>query len=203
VADLARTFAELDRGTALGWHTSAQLFAPLGGEVVAGVAVGEARPGVPVTPAAVVEWASATKPVTCSAAALLWQRGRFELDDQVGRHLPAFAGNCKPGVTVRHLLTHTGGLTEPDWRGQSWEDYAAAVCRAPLQHGWTPGAYVEGVDQHQPLRGLVADAPDGRLPVPAPPARRVVGAPVGMGSRPVPEAGPHRAHRRRESHRSP
>jgi CubicO group peptidase (beta-lactamase class C family) len=77
--DLGRTHAELTRGMELGWHTGAQLYASLGGETVADVAIGEARPGVSMTPSTVVEWASATKALTCSAAALLWQQGRFDL----------------------------------------------------------------------------------------------------------------------------
>ncbi|HEX2033727.1 MAG TPA: serine hydrolase domain-containing protein [Chloroflexota bacterium] len=140
MVELRRTRAELERGMALRWHTGAQLYASLRGETVADLATGEARPGVPLTRTTVVEWASATKPVTCSAAALLWQQGRFDLDDPVWRHLPEFAAAGKEAVTVRHLLTHTAGLTEPQpsW-GSTWEDYAAAVCRAPLMEGWVPG----------------------------------------------------------------
>jgi CubicO group peptidase (beta-lactamase class C family) len=93
-----------------------------------------------MTPATLVEWASATKPVTCSAAALLWQRGLFDLDDPVCRHFPEFAANGKEAVTVRHLLTHTGGLTDPVPHVVPWDEAVAAVCRAPLVEGWVPGA---------------------------------------------------------------
>jgi CubicO group peptidase (beta-lactamase class C family) len=138
-SDLPAARAELERGMALGWHTGAQLYAWLRGQTVADVAVGEARPGVPMTPSTLVEWASATKAVTCSAVALLWQRGRLDLDDPVCRHLPEFAAGGKKAVTVRHLLTHTGGLAEPAVDVKTWDQYAAAVCRAPLQEGWVPG----------------------------------------------------------------
>ena len=57
---LGRTRAELKRGMELGWHTGSQLYASLGRETVVDFAIGEARPGVPMTPATVVEWASAT-----------------------------------------------------------------------------------------------------------------------------------------------
>jgi CubicO group peptidase (beta-lactamase class C family) len=77
--------------------------------------------------------------VTCSAAALLWQRGLFDMDDPVCRHLPEFAENGKERVTIRHLLTHSGGLRDPGRQGRSWEEYADAVCRAPLVEGWVPG----------------------------------------------------------------
>lgn len=137
---LARARAELERGMALGWHTGAQLYAALHGQTVADFAIGEARPGRPMTPATVVEWASATKAVTCSALALLWQRGLLDLDDPVCRHLPAFAAAGKEAVTVRHLLTHTGGLRDPVDDGMPFAEAVAAVCRAPLVAGWVPGA---------------------------------------------------------------
>lgn len=89
--DLLRTRTELERDKELGWHTGAQLFVSLRGEVLADIAIGESRPGVPMTPLTLVEWGSATKPVTCGAALLLWQRGLFDLDDPVCQYLPEFA----------------------------------------------------------------------------------------------------------------
>lgn len=123
----------------LGWHTGAQLYAWLRGDTAVDFAVGESRPGVAMAPTTIVEWASATKPVTCSAAALLWQQGLFDLDDPVCRHLPEFAERGKQAVTIRHLLIHSGGLSDPGRQGRSWEAYADAVCRAPLMEGWVPG----------------------------------------------------------------
>jgi CubicO group peptidase (beta-lactamase class C family) len=134
-----RAHRELERGIALGWHTGAQLYAWMDGQSLVDVAIGEARPGVPMTTSTIVEWASATKPVTCAAAALLWQRGLFDLDDLVCRHIPEFAANGKGAVTIRHLLTHTGGLTDPVQDVMPWDEAVAAVCRAPLMDGWVPG----------------------------------------------------------------
>lgn len=69
---------------------------------------------------------SMTKPVTAVGALLLVQEGRLSLDDPVGRHLPAFAEprvydggsgarvRTRPAagpMLVRHLMTHTAGLT--------------------------------------------------------------------------------------------
>jgi CubicO group peptidase (beta-lactamase class C family) len=139
MTDLPRARAELSRGVGRGWHTGAQLYAWRRGENVTDLALGEARPGVPMTPSTIVEWASATKAVTCGAAALLWQRGLFDLDDPVCRHVPEFAANGKEAVTVRHLMTHTGGLTDPVDRVMPFADAVAAVCRAPLAEGWVPG----------------------------------------------------------------
>ncbi|GHH95083.1 serine hydrolase domain-containing protein [Streptomyces capillispiralis] len=69
---------------------------------------------------------SMTKPVTSVGALMLMEEGRLSLDDPVGRHLPAFAEprvyeggsgdevRTRPAsgpLLVRHLMTHTAGLT--------------------------------------------------------------------------------------------
>jgi len=69
---------------------------------------------------------SMTKPVTSVAAMMLWEEGRFDLNDPVSRWLPEFADMrvyvagpaAKPltvpatePIRVWHLLTHTAGLT--------------------------------------------------------------------------------------------
>jgi CubicO group peptidase (beta-lactamase class C family) len=137
--ELETVRAALERGIVLGWHTGAQLYASVRGQTVADLAVGEARPGVPMSPSTLVEWASATKAITCTAAALLWQRGLFDLDDPVCRHVPEFATNGKEAVTIRHLLTHTAELSDPIQDIMPWDQAVAAVSRAPLVDGWVPG----------------------------------------------------------------
>ncbi|TFZ59464.1 class A beta-lactamase-related serine hydrolase [Methylorubrum sp. Q1] len=69
---------------------------------------------------------SMTKPLTSLAVLMLYEEGRFQLDDPVARFLPEFAemrvmtgGNrakieTEPAlraITIRDLLTHTSGLT--------------------------------------------------------------------------------------------
>jgi CubicO group peptidase (beta-lactamase class C family) len=55
--------------------------------------------------------ASLTKVVATTAAVMaLVEDGRLGLDDRVRRWVPSFAGGAKDSVTVRMLLTHTGGL---------------------------------------------------------------------------------------------
>jgi uncharacterized protein YbbC (DUF1343 family) len=55
--------------------------------------------------------ASLTKIVaTTSSVMLLVEQGKVRLSDPVARYIPKFAANGKEQVTVRHLLTHTGGL---------------------------------------------------------------------------------------------
>lgn len=69
---------------------------------------------------------SMTKPVTTVAAMMLYEAGCFQLDDPVARYLPEFADTrvwaggtadaddtlpMATPMTVRHLMTHTSGLT--------------------------------------------------------------------------------------------
>lgn len=65
---------------------------------------------------------SMTKPIVSAALMMLWEDGRFMLDDPVTKWLPSYAnrevldplsGRRAPAVrpiTVRHVLTHTSGL---------------------------------------------------------------------------------------------
>lgn len=59
----------------------------------------------------VYDLASLTKVVgTATAAMILYDEGRLDLDATVARYLPDFSGGQKDQVTVRQLLTHTSGL---------------------------------------------------------------------------------------------
>ena len=66
--------------------------------------------GVPITPQSVFHVASVSKQFTAMSILLLARDGRLSIDDDVRRHLPEWKG--PPGVTIRHLLTHTGGLRD-------------------------------------------------------------------------------------------
>ena len=55
---------------------------------------------------------SVTRPVVAAATAQLWERGLLGLHEPVWTYLPRFKENGKDGVLVRHLLTHTSGLSE-------------------------------------------------------------------------------------------
>ena len=75
--------------------------------------------------------ASQTKAVASLAVMMLWEEGRFQLDDPIERYLPAFKDQkilvkfnaadssyetrpAKRKTTIRQLLTHTGGLDYAD-----------------------------------------------------------------------------------------
>lgn len=87
------------------------------GEIVyqraAGFADREAKR--PVGANEIYRLASMTKAIVCAAALSLVDRGKLDLEDSVRRWLPDFrpkmADGSEPVITVRHLLTHTSGLT--------------------------------------------------------------------------------------------
>jgi CubicO group peptidase (beta-lactamase class C family) len=85
---------------------------------------------VPLQATDIFRIASQTKAVTALAAMMLWEEGRFQLDEPIGKYLPAFKEHtvltkfnaadssyeAKPTrrrITVRQLLTHTSGLDYP------------------------------------------------------------------------------------------
>ncbi|MGV1803035.1 serine hydrolase domain-containing protein [Agrobacterium vitis] len=78
-----------------------------------GYADREAR--IPVRLDTIFRFASVTKPFVAATALTLIDKGLLGLDDLVADHLPWFHPKTPAGtfaaITVRHLLTHTSGLT--------------------------------------------------------------------------------------------
>ena len=79
--------------------------------------------GLPMAPETIVRIYSMTKPLTSAAIMMLYEEGRFQLDDPIANVLPYFrqstvwtgegqdpAPAARP-ITYRDLLTHTSGLT--------------------------------------------------------------------------------------------
>ncbi|MBM6401413.1 serine hydrolase domain-containing protein [Phycicoccus sonneratiae] len=76
------------------------------------------RTGVPVTPDSLFMVQSVTKVVTATLVMQLLDDGLVALDDPVVRHLPRFrTGEPEQSrrITIRHLLTHTGGFEGDLW----------------------------------------------------------------------------------------
>jgi CubicO group peptidase (beta-lactamase class C family) len=67
--------------------------------------------GVAATPGTNYRLASVSKQFTATAILLLAEDGRLQLDDPVRRWLPSLP-QASASVTLRHLLTHTGGLID-------------------------------------------------------------------------------------------
>jgi CubicO group peptidase (beta-lactamase class C family) len=54
---------------------------------------------------------STTKTMTSLAALVLVDRGELDLDENVAKYWPEFAARGKAGIKVRHLLSHTSGVS--------------------------------------------------------------------------------------------
>lgn len=133
----------LEDGIAAGWHRGAQLEVRRAGASAVSLCVGESRPGVAMTPETLLPWFSCTKPFTAVAVAQLAERGEVSFDDPVAAHVPEFAAEGKDAVTLRHVLTHTGGFrtVQPPtdvWRLE-WDELVDRICASPLEPGWVPG----------------------------------------------------------------
>ncbi len=55
---------------------------------------------------------SISKPINVTALMTLFDQSKFQLDDRVKKFLPAFTGEGRDEVTVRHLLSHVSGLPD-------------------------------------------------------------------------------------------
>lgn len=103
--------------------------------------------GVEMNPGTIFRIASMSKAITSVAAMMLYEEGRFQLKDPVSKFIPEFAdvkvlasagdGSARDGVvpakrpiTIRHLLTHTSGLT------YQWDARVGALyAEAGITHG--------------------------------------------------------------------
>jgi CubicO group peptidase (beta-lactamase class C family) len=100
--------------------------------------------------------ASMTKPITATAVMILRDDGKLSLDDPVAKYLPEFKDatlNGKPPekeITLRHLLTHTSGLTGSQQNEGSLENTAKVLAKRPLSFAagakweYSPGLSVCG-----------------------------------------------------------
>lgn len=87
----------------------------------------DAKTGRPQQTDDIFRIASQTKAITATAVMMLWEEGRFQLDDPISKYIPEFKDpqvlqsfsytdtgyTTRPAsreITIRHLLTHTSGL---------------------------------------------------------------------------------------------
>ena len=140
-ADFSHAHAVIEQGIERGLHTGCQVYVSLNGRVLADAAVGESQRGVAMTIDTINLWLSAGKPLTAVAVLQQWERGELTLDDRVARFIPEFSAGGKGPITLRHLLTHTGGfrIVETGWPEVSWDETMARICAAPLEENWVIG----------------------------------------------------------------
>ena len=83
--------------------------------------------GTEAGPATNYRLASVTKPFTAAAVLLLAQDGKLSIDDPLRRWLPSLPA-AADGITVRHLLEHSGGL--PDYEDLMAKPYEGQILDA-------------------------------------------------------------------------
>jgi CubicO group peptidase (beta-lactamase class C family) len=153
--------------------------------------------GIKLREDAIFRMASMSKAIVATTALALIERGKLGLDDPASRYLPAFRPRLKDGTTpellVRHLMTHTSGLTygfvqKPGHRyhragvsdgmdqpGLSMEENLRRIASVPLE--FAPGTawgYSVSID----VLGAVIAAANGTTLGEA--VRQYVTAPLGM-----------------------
>jgi CubicO group peptidase (beta-lactamase class C family) len=85
---------------------------------------------------------STTKTVTSLAALMLVERGQLDVDAPVAAYWPEFAANGKQDVLIRHLLSHTSGVSGLDQPAVTADlyDWDKSTARFAAQAPWwTPG----------------------------------------------------------------
>ena len=130
------------------------------GKVLHARGLGTTTPGeqAPPTTESVLRIASMTKSFTAAAILLLRDRGLLQLDDPVAGYVP----DAPDGLTVRHLLTMSGGLlTDDPWgdrnEPQTPEDFAELVTGG-ITVGAQPGVTFEYSNLGYAFLGRVIDA---------------------------------------------
>ena len=102
------------------------------GEIISKGAVGfrDVEDKLPMQEDCLFDLASVSKQFTAAAIMLLRRNGLLELDDEITKLFPKIPYK---GVTIRHLLNHTGGL--PDymkWFDQQWKGHNEILPNAAI-----------------------------------------------------------------------
>ena len=116
--------------------------------------------GVPMQKDSIFRICSMSKPITSTAVMMLYEEGKFLLEDPVSKYLPEFKNSrvlVKPAngqpytipasreITIRDLLRHTSGLTY-NWNGDVGQAYQDAnVASGLLQYDGTIADCVKGL----------------------------------------------------------
>ena len=95
------------------------------GNIISKGAVGFRDPEdtLPITEDTIFQLASVSKQFTAAAVMLLLREGKLSLQDEITKYFPEIP---YPGVTIQHLLTHTGGVPDyfddEDWFINIWKE---------------------------------------------------------------------------------
>lgn len=88
-----------------------------------------------VTTQTLFDVASLTKVITTIAAMLLHDAGKLSLEDPISLYIPCFAYGDKKNIMVKHLLTHTSGLTDKSLlNAENSPQFLEKICSFPLAY---------------------------------------------------------------------
>ncbi|CAG8886260.1 unnamed protein product [Penicillium egyptiacum] len=135
----------LEDNVASGKELGASLYVNVGGKAVVDMYAGfvdEAKknPWAENTKTAVF---STSKCITNLAALVLVDRGLLDLDAKVSKYWPEFAVNGKEDIEVRHILSHSSGLSgwdEPVTMEKIYDLEGSAKLLAEQTPWWKPGS---------------------------------------------------------------
>ncbi len=130
----------LERNLDSGEELGASLVLDIDGDLVVDLWGGfcdEART-IPWSERTITNVWSSTKPVTSLAALMLADRGELDVDAPVARYWPEFAANGKQDVLVRHLMSHSSGVSGLDQPAAAEDlyDWGKATSRMAAQAPW-------------------------------------------------------------------
>jgi len=160
---LGRLHAEIERFVTEGRHAGAISLVARNGRIVDWRTYGkrDLEAGLPMEKDTICRIYSMSKIVTSVAALMLLEEARFRLDDPVGGYLPALGhmkvmtggtaerpllADAKNPITIKHLFTHTSGLTYDFgddtidriykaariWESPSLDEFVRRVSTVPL-----------------------------------------------------------------------
>jgi CubicO group peptidase (beta-lactamase class C family) len=142
-----------------------------GGDVLLSTAHGEADLETPtaLTPKHLFRVASHSKTFTATAVFQLVERGSLRLDDTAAQWVPFLADTGLGTVSVRELLSHSGGVIRDGRDGDHWQLFRAFPDEARLREIGTDGADILAANERfkysnvgYSLLGLVIAAAAGQ-----------------------------------------
>lgn len=139
------------------------------GEIVSKGAYGYRDPEntLPNNEDTIFQLASVSKQFAATAVMLMVREGKLSLDDEITKYFPEIP---YPGVTIRHLLSHTGGVPDyfgdADWFINIWkeenrvpgnDEIPRFLCETKLKPLFAPGDGLEYSNTGYNLLALVVD----------------------------------------------
>ena len=117
----------------------------------------------PMTTDTIFDAASLTKPLaTAASLMLLYEQGRFRLNDPIARYIPEFGQNGKQEITIRQLFTHYSGLREDLDLRQPWTGKETAFHMIELETPVSPpGANFVYSDINYEMLGFLVEKLSG------------------------------------------